>query len=138
MKYALHQRSALVLLSLIVAGCAHHHIPAAQLQGRWQRTELNFGLGLKDGSELSEAQWSQFLASEITPRFPAGLSVVRMIGQWRDPAGAIVRENSHMVVIMHPGTAEDDAKIEAIRSAYVRQFEQDAVLRIDSPVIVRF
>src|SRR5215207_3250304 len=38
------------------------------------RTELFFGSSRPDGSMVTEAQFTQFLDQEITPRFPDGLT----------------------------------------------------------------
>ena len=34
------------------------------------RLELLFGMGKKDGSEVSDAEWRAFLDAEVSPRFP--------------------------------------------------------------------
>ena len=44
--------------------------------------------------EISPAQWTAFLDEEVTPRFPDGLSVIDVQGQWRNRQGAIGRERS--------------------------------------------
>jgi hypothetical protein len=55
----------------------------AKTQG-WVDTQLYFGLGPADDASkgISEAEWRKFLDKEVTPRFPAGLSVVDVYGQW--------------------------------------------------------
>jgi hypothetical protein len=51
----------------------------------WVDTTLYFGLGPADHPEqgISETEWRNFLDREVTPRFPAGLSVVDVYGQWQ-------------------------------------------------------
>jgi hypothetical protein len=51
----------------------------------WLDTELYFGLGPADDSAkgVSEQEWRAFLDKEVTPRFPSGLSVFEVYGQWR-------------------------------------------------------
>src|SRR5579872_2119619 len=51
----------------------------------WVDTKLYFGLGLIDRPEqgVSEADWRGFLDREVTPRFPNGLSVLDVYGQWQ-------------------------------------------------------
>ncbi len=127
----------LIISIALIAGC-HQTELSRDKPMQWQRTELGFGFGMKDGSEISEAQWQKFVTDEMTPRFPAGLSIFDTHGQWRDPSGKIVRENSRMVVIYCPATEENERKIEEIRQSYVKQFEQDAVMRVDEPVSIRF
>ena len=43
--------------------------------------ELMLGRG-----KANDLRWTQFLAREVTPRFPDGLTVYETTGQWRDPA----------------------------------------------------
>jgi hypothetical protein len=52
---------------------------------------------------VTEQQWSDFVAAEITPRFPKGLSIDDTVGQWRDPdKNMIVKEPSKDVTIVVP------------------------------------
>src|ERR1700736_471455 len=52
---------------------------------RWVDTRLYFGLGPADAPDkgVPEAAWRDFLDHEVTPRFPSGLSVVDVYGQWQ-------------------------------------------------------
>ena len=47
--------------------------------------ELLFGRKIGGGGVVSEARWSHFVDQEITSRFPGGLSMMDIKGQWRDP-----------------------------------------------------
>ena len=51
---------------------------------------------------VSEEQWMEFLGGVVTPLFPAGLTSWRVEGQWRDASGAVVREPSYIVELLHP------------------------------------
>jgi hypothetical protein len=102
------------------------------------RLEMLFGTSRPHGPPVSDDEWSAFLDNEVTPRFPAGLTVLRGPGQWRDGAGRLAKEQSHMLVIWHEPTFRTDADIEAIRSAYKTRFDQESVLRIDSVSCVSF
>jgi hypothetical protein len=97
------------------------------------RTELYFGFGKKDGTEVTADEWSKFLADVVTPRFPDGLTVVEAIGQFRGSSGAIVREHSRMLILLYKKRNRETAgkKIDEIRAAYCKQFAQESVLRID-------
>lgn len=103
-----------------------------------QRTELYFGRNTNVGGTVSDADWSAFVDREITPRFPAGVTILDADGQWTDPKGVLVREDSRLIILLHKPAADEEAKIEAIRAAYVKQFSQDAVMRVDSTAQVRF
>jgi len=144
-----------VLLSLAPAGCAVHQpvgsaAAPAVLEGDpahpgatrgWVDTKLYFGLGEADHPDrgISEAQWRAFLDKQVTPRFPSGLSVVDVYGQWlgkTEPAPERLR--SKMLIIDYLDTAENRAKIEAIRSAWKQQTGDQSVLRVTEPVDVSF
>jgi hypothetical protein len=104
----------------------------------YARLELLFGLGRKDGTEITEADWRAFLDKEVTPRFPEGLTVLTGYGQWRNNAGAIAKEKSAVLVVWHRSAADSETKIEAIRSAYKSRFAQESVLRVDGVSCVSF
>ena len=102
------------------------------------RLELMFGTSRNDGPHVSDADWTTFLEGEITPRFPEGLTVLRAPGQWLARDGHIVREDSRILVIWYEPTRHTNHHIEAIRSAYREQFDQESVMRVDSTSCVSF
>ena len=115
----------------------------ATTQG-WVDTKLYFGLDSADAPgvsphAVSESQWRVFLDREVTPRFPAGLSVVDVYGQWQGKsATAPSRLRSKMLIIDYPDTQENRDKIEAIRSAWKQQTGHQSVLRVTEPADVSF
>lgn len=93
-----------------------------------QVAELMFGRDIGTRLGVSEAAWTRFVAREITPRFPDGLTITDAIGQWRDrDNGAIVREPAKHIEIVLPGNADDEARLDAIVAVYKRQFRQRSV-----------
>ena len=74
----------------------------------------------------------------VTPRFPDGLSVLDVAGQFRSGTGAIVREPSKLLVILVPDAAAAAKKIGQVVAAYKRQFDQETVLNAEHPVCVAF
>ena len=93
-----------------------------------QVAELLFGRDIGGRLGVSNAAWAHFLAREITPRFPDGLTVSDGAGQWRDPAtGTIEHELSKRVEIVLPGNADDEGLLEAVVDAYKRRFHQHSV-----------
>ncbi|NKF22372.1 DUF3574 domain-containing protein [Solimonas marina] len=124
------------------AGAALHGDPAhpAAASG-WVRTELYFGIGPVGAPErgVSEADWRAFLDREVTPRFPSGLSVVDLYGQWqgtKDPTPQRLR--SKLLILLYEDTPAHRAAIDAIRSAWKRQTGQLSVLRVTQPAEVSF
>ncbi len=138
--------SATLLLTL--SGCAGSHhdrpVPVAAQPAcpvgaeSWARTELYMGLSRPDGSTIGDADFAGFVDREVTPRFPDGLTLFAGAGQWRGADGTIVREGSRVLVLLHPDTPEVDRALEAIRDAYVAQFAQESVLRVDGASCVSF
>jgi hypothetical protein len=93
-----------------------------------QVAELMFGRDIGGRVGVSQAAWTRFLAREVTPRFPDGLTVVDAVGQWRDSeSGRIVREPSKLVMIVLAGKDDDQARLDAVMQAYKRQFHQQSV-----------
>jgi hypothetical protein len=99
--------------------------------------DLLFGRNIGGRLGVTEKRWSQFLATEITPRFPDGLTVVDAAGQWRDAEkNRIVREPSKLVTIIMPADAQE--KLDAIVDAYKRRFRQQSVGVVIRPACVSF
>ncbi len=106
----------------------------------WVETRLYFGLGpVGEPPEAREAQWQEFLNKEVTPRFPAGLSVVDVYGQWQGAGQpAPERLRSKMLIVDYPRTPANAAKVEAIRAAWKQLTGDKSVLRITEPADVSF
>jgi hypothetical protein len=105
----------------------------------WFRTELYFGTGRPDGSVVSDAQFSQFVDEQVTPRFPDGLTLLAGYGQFKNSAGVINKEKSLVLILFYPPQMTDAGKlIEQIREAYKAMFQQESVLRADSSSVISF
>jgi len=123
-------------LAVALAGCVTHHpSPVAQTQpacgdGGFRSTaELVFGRVSDDGhAGVSEAQFAQFLDTEVSPRFPSGLTAIDAEGRWTPPAGSVIREPAKLVMIVLPGDRDDQRKLDAVRDAYKARFHQPSVL----------
>jgi len=134
----------LLVISPTLAGVTgrHERESASSAADRYWRTELYFGLGKNDGTEVSESEWQKFLVDEVTPRFPEGMTIIEASGQYRSSSGTIIREPSRVLIILYPKKkrVEADQKIDAICYAYKRIFKQESVLRVteSKPAIVTF
>jgi hypothetical protein len=107
----------------------------------WVDTQLYFGLGPADQPEkgVSEAKWRGFLDKEVTPRFPDGLSVVDVYGQWQGARqSSPERLRSKLLIVDYQDTKENRDKIEAIRVAWKKMTGDQSVLRVTQPVDVSF
>jgi hypothetical protein len=101
------------------------------------QVDLYFGLAI-GGRQIGEAEWAAFLNAEVTPRFPDGLSVVDVAGQYRNPAGYIARERSKLLVIIVLDAPGHLPKVQAIVDAYRKQFNQLSVLHVERAVCAAF
>ena len=101
------------------------------------QVDLYFGRGAS-GREVSEAEWAAFLNDEVTPRFPDGLSVVDLRGQFRHPQGHIERERTKLLVVVVFDAPAHGGKIQAIVDSYVRRHGQHSVFRVERSVCVGF
>jgi Protein of unknown function (DUF3574) len=99
--------------------------------------ELIFGRNIGDRLGVSDAAWRRFLDEEVTPRFPNGFTVMDTRGQWGE-GGRVVREPGKMLVVALDEEGRENASLEAIVSAYKRQFRQSSVVSIMRPACVGF
>lgn len=150
--------AALMLSGLLLSACAatapQPHSVSSTLTGdaahpdatkNWVRTELYFGLGvISDQSDqasaaANEKRWREFLDREVTPRFPDGLSVYDVYGQWRtEGQSRIERLYSKEIMLLHADTPQHRADIEAIRAAWKKETGDLSVLRVTQPADVSF
>ena len=138
---------AIVAGALLLAGCVNvRAMPATVNFGsscgigldETRIADLYFGRNIGGTFGVDDAEWQAFVDREITPRFPAGLSISDVSGQWRGPSGEIVREPSKAVMVILSGQPDERAKLDAIRAAYVEAFDQDAVMLIERTACVGF
>ncbi|MDC7788640.1 DUF3574 domain-containing protein [Rhodoplanes sp. TEM] len=131
-------------------------------------TELFFGRDADGRRVVSEADWADFLAREVTPRFPDGLTVYDARGQWRDAKGRLAREATKVLLLVTPADAAAPAapgaavagtsvatagataaasvlagprredRVAAIVDAYKRRFRQKSVLVLTRSACARF
>jgi len=100
--------------------------------------EMLFGRKVGDRLGVSEAAFANFVAAEVTPRFPDGLTVIDARGQWREASGAIVREPSKVLLLTFRDDAGKRAGLDAIADAYKRRFHQQSVLTTMRSVCATF
>ncbi|HKU99733.1 MAG TPA: DUF3574 domain-containing protein [Vineibacter sp.] len=130
--------AAAAILVMALAACATPPSCPAPAKSTTQ-VDLYFGRDIAGKAEVSEAQWARFVDEEVTPRFPAGLTVTDARGQYRDTqTGKIDRERSKRLTVLVDDLAASRPKLEAIAEAYKRRFQQQSVLRVEGLVCAAF
>jgi Protein of unknown function (DUF3574) len=103
------------------------------------QVELLFGRDIAGLGTVSDVQWADFLSDEVTPRFPAGLTVLAASGQWRDAqSGQITQERTFIVQVVATDSARTVARLEQIRRAYKERFKQQSVGLTIAPICSSF
>ena len=105
---------------------------------RYGEYRMFFGRSKPGGGTVSDGEWRDFLAAEVTPRFPDGLTVVDAGGQWRDGKGAIGREGAKLLIVLAEPGADATRRTEEIAEAYKSAFDQQSVLRAVETVCAAF
>lgn len=103
------------------------------------KVELYFGLDIPSGGSVEPVEWQKFIDDVITPKFPDGLSIDKISGQWQDAkTDETIKEESRMVMILYKASPEAEQAIEDIRATYKSQFQQDSVMRLNEMNCVSF
>lgn len=131
--------AVLAVLSFAAASALHADTPPCPAgTDRWTEYRLFFGRSQGTSEVVTDEAWREFLAVEVTPRFPDGLSVMDAAGQWRDASGTIVRERSKLVLILAEPGASGMQRTDEIAQAYRQTFGQESVLRVVTTACVSF
>jgi hypothetical protein len=128
-----------MIAAATLTGCASLAPACAVGQQAMLQATLLFGRNVKGRAPVSEPEWRQFLAREVTPRFPDGLTAFSADGQWRDRVrGLAVREPSKVVLIVIRDDATVRDRLNAVADAYKRRFAQRSVGIVTSPTCASF
>jgi len=129
----------LVLVTVVPTAAVTQQGNNAKVGSNWSRTELFFGTAISSGGVVTDEQFRAFLDSEITPRFPLGLTILTGYGQFLNSTGVIQQERSFVLILLYPQSSHDsNRKIEEIRALYKVRFNQESVLRADTNNAVSF
>lgn len=140
--------------TLLAAGCVHVSESGAVVPGPppvaakpatacrvgdpMVETMLYMGM-LRPGGSISRFEFQQFVEQQVAPRWKEGFTILEGEGLWLSEQRNITeREPSRVLVRLHDGSSEASAQVEEIRAAYIKAFEQDAVLRTDRPTCASF
>jgi hypothetical protein len=131
---------AIVALALSLSACATvSPLNCSAGASAQLKAELLFGRNIGDRLGVSDDDFRRFLAAEVTPRFPDGLTVIDGRGQYRaGQAGTIVREPSKILVLIIKDEQGERDKLSEIAAAYKERFRQQSVATIVRPVCASF
>lgn len=111
---------------------------ACQVGEPMVETMLFLGLA-RPGGLVSADAFDGFVEREVAPRWKEGFTILEGQGMWLSEQRNITeREPSRVLVRFHDGGQAASADIEAIRSAYIKMFEQESVLRTDRATCADF
>jgi hypothetical protein len=126
-----------VALLVMAASCdaaATQQLECSGAQKQWVVADLFFAR-----NHVSEAGFARFLATEVTPRFPDGFTVIDGRGQWRAPGSdRTSKERTKLLMIAMPPGADNDARLDQIVAAYKTRYRQQSVGLIIRPACVSF
>jgi len=139
--------SAVVLFSIVLTD-ATEQLEANCAEGSmaWTETRLFMGRDIPKaagGGEVSSVQWQAFTNTEIIPRFSTGFTVLDAAGFWQGEGCTVADlpggcERSKMLLVQYVPSAEAEAAINAVATAYRTRFSQQSVMRSDHAVCTRF
>ena len=96
----------------------------------YTENRLFFGRGNADNPRaVSDEAWEDFLEDTITEEFPDGLTVLDAYGQYTDPAGTLIKEDTKVLIILVSPDADSAPGIDRIIEEYKQRFSQQGVLR---------
>ena len=112
--------------------------PACRAGEPMVETMLYMGM-LRPGGSISRFEFQQFVDKEVAPRWKEGFTILDANGLWfSEQRNLTEREPSHVLVRLHDGSAAASAQVDEIRNAYIKAFDQDAVLRTDRATCASF
>jgi hypothetical protein len=118
-------------LTLLLFSCS-----STKFQSNYIKTELYFGLSKKNGV-VTEQEWNMFKADFLSKKF-SGYTELISKGFWTNPKGETVSENSRLIIYLNKGTTSDSIAIAFVIDNYKQKFNQESVLKIETPVNATF
>ncbi len=119
----------LLLAAFLVLPIAVQAAPCEGVPGEAQVTvQLTFGRAHRDGRQIDAAEWADYLAREVSARFPGRLTVIDATAQWQHPATKrVMGEKNSLVEIIITPSPDTWERMQALREAYKKRFKQDSV-----------
>jgi len=131
-------RLGAIIAALSLSACATTEAPSGCPAGQehLRTAQLYLGRPAAGRPPVGEADLRRFIAEEVTPRFPQGLTVLDGGPQWPGPENQLIREAAKVVLIVVPREGDARAKIEEVRAAYKARFVRDSGLLVTQAACV--
>ena len=113
-----------------------HEVICPEGMSPWVTFNLYFGRGHRDNPEsISEEDWNKFLEEVITPRFPDGLTLIDVYGQYFDSeAQQVFSEKTKLlnVLVPHDALESGTSAVSEINRAYSERFPETGTVFVTS------
>ena len=129
----------LTLSAALVCGAAMA-APVACPAGLRPAATAEIFLG-RDGAgpaQVSDADWHQFVDTEVTPRFPGRIAVSDVYGSGREPSVGFVHQASKALFVVLTGATAERQSLDLVRHAYEHRFHQQSVMLVEQQACVAF
>jgi hypothetical protein len=94
----------------------------------WVASHIYCGRNIPAGGEVSEQQFSEFLETQVTPSFPAGLTCYDAYGQMQDSHQQIVKQKTKVLILVHENSKADTDAVKQIILSYRSTFGNPQVM----------
>ncbi len=129
---------ALVCASSLYNSVEAETSPCAQGFETYIEYRVFFGRNNNDVEVVTDEAWQVFLEDQITPRFPDGLSVVDVNGQWRDSSGTIIKERTKLLIVLAPPGDKALELSKELIDEYKSMFKRGSALLVTQKVCASF
>jgi hypothetical protein len=117
-----------LLAALLLDGCAADAPPCREML----RAELFFGRNSGGVLRVSDADWRDFAAGQLSARFP-GFTILDATGSWQRE-----EEAAKVVIVIAEHSPATHAGLAEVASEYKRRFAQGSVLVIVAPTCAAY
>jgi hypothetical protein len=133
-------RPTLFIVIVLLATSASSYPQADVSDHGWMRSELYFGQTDRNSKPINQQAWLKFVHRSIASSFHDGFTIIRGTGGWTDDKHHFYEEPTRILVVVYPKAKAQvfDEAIRRVSSQYIREFNQESVLRVDSKAEATF
>ena len=103
------------------------------------KIELYFGRNIPTGGFVGFYDWNQFVRNHLLKAFPYGMTILNAEGFW-SPQNEMTteREKTKVVILVLENTSGNRQRIDDVIRTYKNLFDQESVMKLETPVSVKF